>query len=190
MCIEQISHSTVKLSLNSEDLQRLQISFESISCTDPNTRRALLELLATAQEETGFDPAGARLLVEVYRSQDGLTFLFSLLGPSQTGELELDACPTTPVVFSFGNLDSMVLGASSLFEQYGHRVFKSALYRVCDTYQLAIYPLDAAENTAVRYLSEFGKLVGKGEIYTAFLREHGKELIADNAIDRITYYLA
>ena len=67
----RISDSKLKIILNETDMRRYALSSDALSYEDCETRRAVREVLAEAEVQTGFHPAADRLLIQAYPSRDG-----------------------------------------------------------------------------------------------------------------------
>lgn len=190
MEIQLISSDQLKISLTEMDLEKLGVTYDSLDYSDPQTKKAILSLLMQAKKTTGFDPHHAKLYVEVYpEDEGGCTLFFTSVQKKPASHRSTDACPCGPVIFEFSNLDILVDASCKLFCQYGHRIYKSFLYRLDESYRLIIYPLDSVDNVTVGFLCEYGRMVGEGELLAAFVAEHGQCIIRDNAIDTLTKYM-
>ena len=67
----RISDSKLKIILNETDMRRYALSSDTLSYENGDTRRAVREVLAEAEEETGFHATADRLLIQAYPSRDG-----------------------------------------------------------------------------------------------------------------------
>lgn len=180
MDITLIDLNKLKIHLTKEDLKELP--FELSENTSEDILRGILnDLLNIAKFETGFAPKLSKLRVEIYPSRDdGYVIYFSVLNDCEKPDNGLE-----PVVFMFGTFDLLLDCIIKFKDLYMHRVYKSSLYKLEDTYRLIIYPLDYSDNRSRSFLSEYGELVGQGHFYAAFIEEHGHEIIKDNAIEKI-----
>lgn len=179
-----VHDSKLKVILTVEDLEELQIDYESMDYEDPQTRKALLRMLEQAREEIGFEPRKSKLFIEVYPCEGGGCVLFftCLRQPGAVRE----GRGMEPVLFEFEDVEALTAGAGKTFARYGHRIYRSSLYRLQDRYRLIVYPLDYADRLSVYFLSEFGRNVGEGRLLAAYTEEHGQELIRDRAIEKIS----
>lgn len=179
-----ISSEKLKITLNSSDMQQLGLRYEDMDYSDEQTRTTLAALLEQAKTIAGFHPQGAKLLVEVFPYEDGGCVLhFTSLSSrfrSYPAKLALE-----PVVFEFDDVDALLEAAVKTFDRYSHRIYKSSLYLYRHRYHLVVYPLDYSDNLSVYFLSEFGRKSGQGEIFAAYLEEHGELLIEASALDTL-----
>jgi negative regulator of genetic competence, sporulation and motility len=112
---------------------------------------------------------------------------FTSLLPGQLPRLAAGKAPV-PVIFAFDDADSLTEGCVKAFRRYSHRIYKSSLHLLQGSYRLTVYPLDYADRLSILFLSEYGRIRGEGEILAAFVEEHGRQLIADNALDVLADY--
>ena len=183
MTFHRIAQDKVKILLTDEDLSELSIYYEELDCENENTRDIILELLDLAYRETGFYPGEGHLFVEAYPAEQGCILYFTSLCEAQE---EQSVC--TPVIFAFESSETLIAGARTLFQTYGHRIFKSELYFDGNTYQLAVYPLDQSNLQSVMLLSEFASPSKKGELSVRLLKEHSRVLLPERAIEQLTCY--
>jgi negative regulator of genetic competence, sporulation and motility len=170
----------LKITLTATDMQSMELCYERMELDDPATRKALRLLLEQARQSLGFQPGGAKLFIEAYSAEgDGCVLYFTRMA---TGNAPREA-GTAPVLYEFDDLETVLLGAAGVCSRYGHRIYKSSLYRLLGKYRLIILPLDYADRLSEYFLSEYGHRIGEGEIAAAFTEEHGKELIRDNAVE-------
>ena len=174
----------LKVLLNRGDMDALSLDYESMDYSDEKTKQALLALLERAKAETGFQPRGAKLYIEVYPCEDGGCALY-FTAMRRTPETP-PAQGLVPVVFEFENLAALSEAAGKAFRRYGHRIYKSSLFRMAEKYRLVIYPLDYSDRLSVFFLSEYGKIIGEGHVLAAFTQEHGSEIVADTAMEVLT----
>ena len=71
-----ISESKLKVMLTAGDMRLYGISGESLDTNDAVSRKAFWNILDEAKMQTGFDPAGCKLFVQMYQSKSGGCELF------------------------------------------------------------------------------------------------------------------
>lgn len=182
MEISLVSEEKLKVSLTQRDFEKLGISYGTMNYADEATRRALLTLLEKAKREVGFSPKGAKLFIEVYQNDEGGCEMYftCIRKPAKSSDSKTVISPT---VFEFEKVNDLIAGALKTLERYGHRIYKSSLYLLGEKYRLLVYHLDYSDNLSVYFLSEFGTKLGNDEILAAYTVEHGREIIADTALD-------
>jgi negative regulator of genetic competence, sporulation and motility len=87
-----ISNTKLKIMLNESDMRQYRIS-EEADCAEPDTRRAIRNLLEKAREQIGFNTEGSEIFVQLYTSRKGGCELFitktSLEEPAQRAKEEI-----------------------------------------------------------------------------------------------------
>ncbi len=156
----------------------------NIDYNDENTRKILIDLLKLAKVEVGFSPRKAKLFVEVYESEEGGADIYFTCIRRPT-RLDNSQKIISPMIFEFERAADLISAAAQVCLRYSHRIYKSSLYRINSRYRLLVYNLDYADKLSMYFLSEFGKMLADDEIFAAYTVEHGKEIIADCALEII-----
>lgn len=182
MLIKLIQQNKLQIILSSEDLLRLDISYDSLDYINPKTKEAVAILLETAKEETGFEADAGKLLIEVYPMEDeGCLLYFTLLVKKG-----IESGYSSPLIFEFSDVDLLLNGCCKLKSQLDlqkKRVrLKSSAYSLSGRYYLLLYPPDSQKEAAINFWQEFSIKVAQGELAASFLEEHGNCLIQGNAI--------
>ena len=184
MVFRLISPNRLEVLLTAQDTDTAKLNFESENPADlKRLKKYLLSLLAQAQsklEQPFF--TGDRLLIEIHPEPDGSAAIFFI------GE---DDCPRQlcePTVFGFGNSEELLTAAVKLFRQYGYRLFKSSLYLLKGEWLLIICPIDGQAQPAASLLAEYGGVPHGKAITAAMIKEHGKPIIRERAVDMLNYY--
>lgn len=185
-----ISEHKLKVILTKEELLRFDLCYEELDYRAEHTKKLLSDILLRARSLSGFDPTDSKLFIEVYPdSLGGCIFYFTALPDTEPEEVSEQVVPR-PVVFCFEELDVLIEACTRLFRLYCHRIYKSSIYRLGDSYRLVVYPLDSTDSVTVAFLQEYGRLVGEGHLLAAYVEEHGKPIVEGNAIDTISAFLA
>lgn len=193
MDIHIIGSQKIKVVLSPEDMKRMELTYETLDHDNPKVRLCVLQVLREAKLLTGFQFQDPRILIEAFpdpeKPEGCILYISSISDREKDSDLSFEeVSPVEPVVFRFEDLEVLIDAASKLFSQYCHRIYKSSLCRVQEDYFLIIYPLDQAESVTVHFLQEYGELAGKGELYFAVIKEHGRLLIENNALETISRY--
>lgn len=194
MTFQMLSPSKIKIQLSAQDLKNMDISFQSLCCESRQTKSFLLLLLAQAKSLAGFDALGGRLLVEVYEEEgapDPLTVCFTVVAkaPKRLKSKPLRA-PCEAMVCGFETLDDAIDASIKLFNLCCHRIYKSVLYQYRSRYYLVVYKLCASDTFIRAFLNEYGTFPLHQSAMLALLEEHGRAVIAQNAIDKLAYYFS
>lgn len=189
MYFERLDGNKLRVRLTEEDLAEFLVTYDGMDYADSATRMMVSEILRRARLESGFTPGDGRLLIEAYPSEGGgCTLLFTAVPPP--GRPALGKGGFGPLVYAFGDIDTVIDGSVRLFRLCCHRIYKSSLYRMEQGYRVILYPLDRTGSRASTLLSEYGDLVGEGPAAAALVEEHGTPVILGNAIDKLSYYFA
>jgi negative regulator of genetic competence, sporulation and motility len=174
------SDDKLKISLSRQDMEELGLVYKNMDYSDRATRQALKLLLRRAGEETGFSPLGAKLFIEVYKNEGGGCDIYFTRLPSGK--------KLAPALFEFKSADDLIECAKRASALYGHRIFKSSLYRLNGRYRLLVHCLDYSDNLSAYFLSEYGAKLCEDSICAAHTAEHGEELIADSALETLARF--
>ena len=84
-----ISSSKLKIMLSDADMEKYDLTAETVDYDNTATRRAFWSILDDAKNETGFDAASDRLFIQMYPSKDGGCEMFV----TKLGTLCAEECP-------------------------------------------------------------------------------------------------
>ena len=170
--------------LTKEELARHGLTGEGLSPQNPAARRLMARLLILGKRETGMALAGKRLSLQVVAlPQGGAAFVFTALAlsPEKKGEGELAS--SRPIsIFGFSQLSLLTEGCAKLFLQFGGQIHQSALYQWEGLYYLVLLSGFEDSLPVSRFLREYTSLIYDGPVFLSFLAEHGKPLIARDAL--------
>ncbi len=193
MKMELLGSDKLKILLASDDMTKLDITYDQLDYKDADTRRVILELLGRARTQTGFDASYGKLFIEAFPDIEGGCILyFSLVNreePSGKKKLRIKSSPSAaPIIYEFPSMDTLLHAAAALHAQCGSFIYKNTLYRIGTGYRLLVYPFDKYDNTVRMVLNEFGKFTGDGLLCASFTAEHGKPLIENLAIEKLVEF--
>jgi len=176
----------LKVSLNRQEMDMFGITRGKFDYSNQANRRALISILEEGRAQTGFSPRRARLYIEAYPCvEGGCVVYYTKLATGEAFAYGVGAAGPRPVVFAFPDADSLLRACTGALKQYGHRIYKSSLFKMREGYRLIVLPLDYTDGLSVDFLREFGDLTGEGAVSAAFTEEHGKPLCMDNAIETL-----
>lgn len=183
MTIEIISMNTVKITLTEPDMSDYDIDYQSLDKKNPDTRRVLLELLEVVREEKDIDLTDEKLYVEVFpKSGGGCLMYISMLNTRVRAKREL-YCEIVCEVEDKNDLTALCKG---MFHSHSHLIRCSELYLSQSGYRLIVSTFSKAEERLCHIISEYGKVLGKGEILAAATREHCEEIIPSEAVEKLS----
>ncbi len=186
--IEIIDEKTIKILLSVQDMQEFHLTYEQMDYNDTVTRKAILSIVQKIRQDTPVDLEMNKLFIEAFPDTAGGCILYvNLIEPQQmqsikSGKQSFD----TPLIFLLGNIDLVAGVSARLLQEYSHLIIHSSLYWMEERYCLLLYTYCRMEKKIICILKEYGSYLGKGAILSAFIREHGKEILNDNAIETIT----
>ena len=181
MKIEAIDEATIKVVLTNKEMNAYHLSYETMDSNDTATKKSLVAVLGRVKGKTDLDLENSRLFVEAYPLGEGglilyVNFMKNTAKPVRSSGLSV------PLVFSFPNLEALCGACLRLQKQIPHLILQSKLYRTQDGYQLIVWSYCRLEQRLLRFVREYGRLAGKGNIASAWTREHGKALLEQDAV--------
>lgn len=186
MKIELLDDKTVKVLLSKIDMLDLNLSYDDMDYKDPQTKRVLLRLVEEIKREIHINLNTGKLFIEAFPYVDGGCILYVNIleasGIDYSAEKKYKACFDTPLVFMFGDINSLGKLSNRLINGYGHIILKSSLFLFEKKYYLLLYTYFKMDCQLTRLVSEYGKLLGRGVVASAIVHEHSTELIKDDAI--------
>lgn len=178
-----ISPKITEVTLSKKEVDDFGISFDSLDSSNPQFRAAVMEILEELDSSYDYGHKSCNLCVEASKTDDGgLNLVFTFLGRELQRLFNINE-PLGPVVFHFSSHENLSMGCTKIAKSYLHRIYKSSLFSSKNSYFLIVYPLDTVDSRTIGFLSEYGSMIGTGDILASYIAEHGKLLIKDNAID-------
>lgn len=184
MKIEVLDHKTVKVFLSAADMQNFSLTYEQMDYHDPATRKAISQILHQLRGETDLNIDSCKLLVEAFPQEEGGCILYINLILPQAEKSERNSFDT-PLIFRLETIDSVAGVSKRLVSKYSHLLIHSSLYILEGNYFLLLYTYCRREHTIISVLEEYGTLFGKGAILSAFVQEHGQQILEKDAIEVI-----
>lgn len=188
MKIERLHEGKIKISLDAQDLMRMDTSFEELDYSKAETRKIISSLLKQALEETGFDSSNSRLLIEAVPAPDGGCYLyFTTLDSEEYKKLQKSTKNEyIPYVYEFPDIDT-VLDVIPVIKEWAAVEFQdNSLYSLNEKFVLVFHSTPSFPHEAGSVLSEYGRLIGKGAASEAHIEEHGTLICAFNAIEQLS----
>ena len=176
-----IGEGKLKLTLSPDDMETYKLDAAALDWSDGATRKAVREILNEAKQRCGFDPAGERVVVQLFPSRAGGCEIFvTRLASGQRSDAGLSAsriraacAELSATAYSFGTLDDLLRCCAAL-DAAGYSRPSAAYCRDDGGYLLII----CGEWPAA---DEFGRRMdtGKAEIY---IGEHTKKIRGRDAV--------
>lgn len=188
MKIERLHEGKIKISLDPEDMIRMDTTFEELDYSKVETRKIISSLLKQALEETGFDSSNSRLLIEAVPSPDGGCYLyFTTLDSEEYKRLQKSGNKQyIPYVYEFPDIDT-VLEVIPVIKEWATIEFQNnSLYSLNEKFILIFHSTLSFPHEAGSVLSEYGRLLGKGAAAEAHVEEHGTLICAFDAVEQLS----
>ncbi len=205
MHIEKINDNKIKVTVNKEDVKIWNVNMKNLTENTPEAQDLFWFALRQAEKDVDFRVGQSQLLVEAHPSNsdgfimiiskvDEKTNVFDLLEGNRKisqGKMEIKIKRRTRKsqilnIFRFENFEDLC----KCIEQIGHMFSgQSSLFKYKDGFYLNLMPYDnmnffETENL----LLEYSKRVPASIITEGILKEHGTEMIKENAVETITAY--
>ena len=203
MKIEKLTENKIRIILNIEDLEKNNISFESIHTNTPEIQTMILSILDQAEKEVGFYTNDSKILIEAISSFDG-NFVFIITKNKSSSSISQSFSRKKPIakrknftfndqsiIYSFQNFDSFCDFCQALHIEFlSHESLKSickntSLYFYNNNYYLLISEVNNDYehlNIFFSVISEFTDRIDNYKNFDAKLVEHGKVIFKKNAI--------
>ncbi len=202
MKIEKLTENKIRIILKREDFKDKKIDINQLFLTTPESHKLFLELLDKAEKEVDFDTTGHKLLIEASTESEDI-FIFTITKYIETDinvkskHKKILTIKKTPNIFN----------ASSLIYQFNEfedfckfcdfanssnivnikKLYKSSvLYLYNNTYFLVIDGINLTNHSLLNLhsnLLEFSSLIKYTKNFKFKLKEHGKVVIKNNAIN-------
>lgn len=186
MKIELLDDKTVKVLLSKVDMTAYNLSYEEMDYKNPQTKRVILKLIEEIKKEVKINLSTGKLFIEAFPYADGGCILYvNLLDAGKADALsqkKLKPGFDTPLIFVIDDLNYLGVLSNRLVTRYSHIILKSALYLWESNYYLLLYTYFKMDSEIIKLIGEYAKLYGKGNVQSAIVKEHAKELITNDAI--------
>lgn len=184
--IELLDDKTVKVLLSKVDMTAYNLSYEEMDYKNPQTKRIILKLIEEIKKEVKINLSTGKLFIEAFPYADGGCILYvNLLDAGKADALsqkKLKPGFDTPLIFVIDDLNYLGVLSNRLVTRYSHIILKSALYLWESNYYLLLYTYFKMDSEIIKLIGEYAKLYGKGNVQSAIVKEHAKELITNDAI--------
>ena len=183
MKIELLDDKTVKVLLSKLDMSNFNITYDEMDYQKPDTKRVILHLIDKIKKEVKIDFSSGKLFIEAFPYADGGCILYvNIIDPSKKALEKPKSGFSTPLLFSCDNVDILFQMANAIILKFDHVILKSSLYLMNDRYYISLYTYFKMDDDIIKRACEYGKFIGKGAVISAFVEEHAKKLIDDDAI--------
>lgn len=186
-----IGESKLKVVLNNEEAKKYCLNSGGADCSGGEVRRAFWRVLDLAKEEVGFDPAGDKVLIQMYPLTNGGCELFvTKLGILPTSSARLISRSDRVALLSkkqsyyvFDSVDEIIDCARAIKSLCRDFSPKSDIYYADSKYYLAIEEFGkGGEPIEFPTILEFGRALIPSSV--AYITEHAKRLTDGDGIEK------
>lgn len=186
MKINSPAEDKIIVDLSEQDLLGLNITYEDMDYSTIETRRVIWTVLDEAGKALGrdFDPS-RRMIIEASPKRDGgCTLSFTMLdGRKASGtQKQFLKKQEKNILCEFENADMLMRAAECLGALKLHA--QSSLYELGGKYRLLLSGNGDIPKIK-QSCSEFGTSQSCSELVSCFTKEHWKELVRENAVEKI-----
>jgi len=177
--IEKESQNKIKITLKPVDLQKMNVSVESLKPDSPQLHNFLHEIMERVQEETGFNPYSGKIMVEAMPM--GENMLLTVTRISVQNKISIGEKPKKiravanktyhrHTAFSFNSFENFCKALTSLNSE----TVKNSDYYILDKSNvLLVGSLSDSERYLLNEFSDVSKCNG---IFDSYLKEHAKHI--------------
>ena len=190
-----INESKLKVMMEKNDFEALDISLDELDYTNPDAKNAFESIFEYAKEELGFDTSGHRILLQLFPSKDGgcelfITKLGILSGNAFEEEESSNARKDFSKIkraYSFDKLSSLLIVCKMLSSKLLYKE-SSAFVDNAGRWFLILTVNDTFDEdelkiiTDITFISEYGQRENTDTL-SLYLGEYGKEICGQNAIE-------
>lgn len=186
-----IGESKIKIVLNEVETAKYRLDGTATDVGGPGARRSFWKILDMARAEVGFDPAGDKILIQLYPLKSGGCELFvtklGILSDSSARMVSksdrIAMLSKKSSIYSFESLEDVISAARAVKSQSGEVSPNSDVYTDGERYYLSIDEYGkGGEPVEFPCILEFGTAL-TADIST-YVSEHTKRLTKGDGIDR------
>lgn len=202
MKIEKLTENKIRIILKKEDFKDKTIDIKKLLLTTPESQGLFLEILDKAEKEVNFNTDGYKLLIEAYFQNDDI-FIFTITKYTEenikpntkqkkylTVKRKSQSFNSSCLIYKFDEFDDFCNFCNFINKNNNvvlKGLFKSALlYLYNNTYYLVIDGINLSNKSINSFhssLLEFSNLIRYTKNFKFKLKEHGKVIIKNNAIN-------
>ncbi|MBR5143746.1 MAG: adaptor protein MecA [Clostridia bacterium] len=186
-----IGESKIKIVLNKDDTEKYRLDTASADVSGPSARRIFWRILEDAKREVGFDPAGDKVLIQIYPLKSGGCELFvNKLGILSESSARLVSksdkvamLSKKQTLYSFDCLDDIISAARAIKNVSGSISPYSDVYTEDGRYYLAIEEYGkGGEPVEFPCILEFG--TGVTADLSIYISEHADRLTFGDGVEQ------
>lgn len=188
-----IGESKIKIVLNRDEAEKYKLDTAVPDISGPGARRAFWSILDMARSEVGFDPAGDKILIQLYPVKSGGCEIFvTKLGILSESSARLVSKSDRIALLSkksslycFDGIDEIINAARAVKHQAKDLHLKSDVYTEGDKYFLSIEEYGkGGEPIEFPCILEFGSVITAD--LSIYITEHAERLTDCDGVDRFS----
>ena len=188
-----IGDSKIKIVLNRDEAEKYNLDSAAPDVSGPGARRAFWRILDMARAEVGFDPAGDKVLIQLYPLKSGGCEIFvTKLGILSEASARLVSksdriamLSKKRSLYSFDSLEDTISAARAVKNRAGNTSPRSDVYTDGEKYYLAIEEYGkGGEPVEFPCILEFSSALTAD--ISAYISEHARCLTDGDGIDRFS----
>lgn len=183
MKVEFKNPRILKITLSKEDLEKYNMSYDKLDSSDKKTIDFLHSIINRVSILK--NNKSSKLYIDAYPDRNEGCILYVAINES----FSINKTFNTPMIVKLKNLDNLIDITHKLFNENLYMIVNSTLYNYENSFYLSIYTYCKMEKSLENIIKEYGTLIGKGSIFSAFFKEHSTEIISENAIEKLYKYL-
>lgn len=185
-----IGESKIKIVLNKDESLEYNLGSNNISSAE--ARRAFWCLINMAREKVGFDPAGDKLLIQLYPMKEGTEIFVTKLGilPDSSARLvsrsnKISLLSRKRSIYCFDSLENLIRASKAVRNSCRDIPIDSDVYLSADRYFLSIEEYGkGGETVEFPCILEFATPLTAD--LSAYITEHSSRLTDGDGIERFS----
>ena len=181
MTIEQIDDGKVMIVLGKGDMRDFSLEYETLSFSDPHSRRILSRLLKLACTKTGLDTTDKKMLVEALPHKSGCLIVMTLTPKSRKRIYKVKQRDEV-LCCIFDDVEALInagvaIGSDLYLPENSVYLYGGRYYLLLKNRPVSVYALVLLEEFSDTYMYD--------KISAAIIAEHGKPIAEKDAIRRL-----
>lgn len=189
--IERIGKRKVLIIIPQNEVNLLSTKIQCPETQDNSSFELIQKISKFLKKEKILFESKNKAIIELL-PQDGGYVIFIMLNnnaPSRNRKIYRIKGITEPVIFKFQTVEDLILAVNNL-SKYKNKILKCHLIGKNGKYFFIIHPNGSLFEKIKFIMCEYGNLVGKGDHLCAALKEQGKILIEDDALQTLNKYFS
>lgn len=205
MRIEKVSENKIKILIDGQEAEKMNLSFRSISDNTAEAQYLLRVAIKMAEENVNFSVGNSKLFVEAVKEEawDGFGMMITKVsdekelndviskcgyrGTIKRSKLEIhQVASEEKYIFCFSDFENACVAADEIVGDYHG---ESSLYKYQSKFYLCLSVEEKEEFLKMEpMLIEFGEKVENSRYMLGRLNEYGERMIAQNALEVMQEY--